>query len=196
MKLHIAALALRLLWSPNTEADFSHYIVFAGEDSGSFSAYHVTQDTFFTPLIDGYYYAVKAVDLVGNVSGFSKTVQFKANTMADSLLVTQNLRFQLAFTVPSDYIYEELLNVEHRMQAVGYQGEWRPLTPDVDWTFNSADTTVTINVPRLRSFLDPKIVYWLEIRMSYDGGEWITHAETLTFVVLKQSLKSITPIIK
>lgn len=195
MKLHIAALALRLLWSPNTETDFSHYIVFAGEDSGSFSSYQTTTDTFFTGLTLGNYYAVKAVDRAGNVSDFSQTVQFKENAMADSLLVTQNLLFKLAFTSPSFGIDQTLLTVEHYLSAVGYQGEWRPLTPNVDWTFNPTDTTVTINIPRLRTYLDRNTIYWLHIRMSYDSGEWITHAETLALVVLKQTLKSITPIV-
>lgn len=195
MKLHFAALALRLLWSPNTEPDFSHYIVFTGGNPASFSAYQTVTDTFFAALESGRFYAVRAVDLAGNVSDFSEIVQFKENTMADSLLVTNNLRFKLAFDTPSYGIDPALLEVEHQLVAVGYQGQWLPLHLNVDWTFTAADTTVTINVPRLRSFLDPRTVYWLKIRMRYDGEEWIAHAETLALVVIKQRLKSIIPIV-
>lgn len=195
MKLHIAALALRLLWSPNTEADFSHYIVYSGENSAAFSAYQTVTDTFFSALEDGKFYAVKAVDQAGNVSGFSNIVQYQEPVMADSLLITERLSFKLAFTMPSFGIDPTLLTVEHYLSALGYQGQWLPLTPNVDWTFNPTDTTVTINIPRLRTYLDPTTIYWLSIRMSYDSGEWITHAETLALVVLKQKLKSITPIV-
>lgn len=187
--------AALLLWSPSPEPDFSHYIVFSGENPSQFFAYQTTTDTFLTGITHGHFYAVRAVDIAGNVSDFSNMVQYQETVMADSLLITQRLSFKLAFAMPSLGIDPTLLTVEHYLSATGYQGQWRPLTPNVDWTFNAADTTVTINVPRLRTFLDPKIVYWLDIRMSYDSGEWIKHSEILAIVVLKQQLKSITPIV-
>lgn len=193
MKVHIAALALRLLWSPNTEPDFSHYIVFTGENPSQFSAYQTTTDTFFAALESGRFYAVKAVDSAGNASDFSEYVQFKESpAMSETLNVTNKLRFRLEFSLAYEATDAEKLKIEHLITTTGFAGAWRTLSYPNDWTLIQSDI-VEINVTNLRFFLDSKIVYWLQVRMSYDGGDWVTHDEILWLPTLKKGLNNIIP---
>jgi fibronectin type 3 domain-containing protein len=67
--------SVQLMWDANTEADLDHYEVWKGTSSGGETKYVDCGTNFFldTNVVIGtpYYYKVKAVDRVGNISNFS-----------------------------------------------------------------------------------------------------------------------------
>lgn len=196
MKLYPFVLAARLLWAPNTEPDLSHYIVYSGSQSGTYDSYQTTQDTTFSPLENGRFYAVRAVDSAGNVSGFSTEVQYQVNAM-DTLLVGNALYFEVEFTEGRQDTGETWL-VEHRLHSPSFQGQWLSLfqaNNDFWIETEPAKTSLHINVERIRSFLLNDTANWLleiRVRLSHQV-EWITHDETLKLGLPPRLIKSITP---
>lgn len=188
MKLEIAVLAFRLLWAPNQESDFSHYIVYSGENPASFSAFQTTTDTFFTELEYGRFYAVRAVDHSGNVSGFSQTVQF---TQSDTMNISNrdSLKVQLLFSVgllPSFSEFESL-QIEHRWISQLHTGAWLPLFrqhADYSMTYLEQDKTyfVNLNLKRLKTFVDRSIDWKIEIRMKFPDDETFVENETVLYL--------------
>lgn len=190
MKLHMVSLALRLLWSPNTETDFSHYIVFTGENPYQFSAYQTTTDTFFSPLENDKFYAVRAVDQAGNVSDFSEITQFKAQ--GDTMFIDNldTLTIQLIFSsgiLPTASEFETL-QVEHRWKTSTYTGDWWPLlSVNKDYSLRYLNQTqsyfVDINIPRLKSFLDQSTNWTLEIRAKFPSDS--SYATSYSILILR-----------
>lgn len=201
MKLMPYVLAARLLWTPNTEPDLSHYIVFSGSQSGTYDAYQITSDTTFSPLENGRFYAVKAVDQAGNVSDFSEEVKYEEAAMNDTLLIADSLYFVVSFTEgiipPNEQIF-----IEHRFSSATFQGQWLPLlleNGDYIRTILPEDRLkITINIPRLRSFIgDPTIFWFVQFRARTNTQTtWITHEEILSLEIVlpaPRSIKSLTP---
>lgn len=193
MKLYPFILAARLMWTPNTEPDLSHYIVFSGSQSGTYDAYQIAQDTTFSPLENGRFYAVKAVDSAGNVSDLSTEVQYLVNAMAETLYVQDSLKVELVFSRPEVTPDYSLLFVEHRFTNNGFVGNWRPLSQSTgDFSVNSAGRIV-INIARLRDYLDPNIPYAFELRISYNDFAPVYALPMMIFSPLQFHLLEIKP---
>jgi len=190
MKLEIAVLAFRLLWTPNQEPDFSHYIVYSGENPASFSAFQTTTDTFFTGLENGYFYAIRAVDFAGNVSGFSETVQY-TQAEGDTMFISNldSLTLQLLFTegiLPLSTEFESL-QIEHRWLSQTFVGQWLPLrkeSGDYRLSYIALNKTyfVDINLKRLKNFVDRSIDWEIEIRMKFPDDENFVENKTVLYL--------------
>lgn len=191
-KISAFVLASKLLWSPNIEADFSHYIVFSGLESGKYDSYHVTIDTTFFPLEDSRFYAVKAVDSVGNMSDFSIEVQFKEMIM-DTVFVADSLRFELVFSRPEIVVDYSALLMEYRFKQGSFTGEWRKLLPiEGDYSISS-NGMIIINVKRFREFLNKDLSYAFDFRVSYKDMPSIYASRVIIFKPLENMLLEVIP---
>ncbi len=75
--------AVNLIWDPNKEADLGGYFVLRGDTASSLKAVtpEPIQETRFRDTVEAgrrYFYAVQAVDIVGNISRLSGTVEESA----------------------------------------------------------------------------------------------------------------------